>query len=279
MFPWTRPPPHPDFHRDAAILLKELLDDIAQGKPITFEHREIWSGGWSRRGQERGLHKQALVGSSAKLAKCVWCERVRDVSRELDVEHYRPKGGVTRWEGRPHYEIPEPPKEVVVHAMGYAWLAFSWPNLSLSCKTCNQGWKRNLFPVENRDPTLVQGVELTESPLLIEPGSLFQTVDHFAWDDTGIIQPKSERGYATIVTCGLNRSELLVERRKVLVDAIECLEKLISAMHRDDGAEVNKQLTLLGRLGDRGAAFTSMVRSFAEQYLRDPWDSFPHLPI
>jgi hypothetical protein len=193
MLPWTRPHPHPAFQNDAQCLHEELQDDILQGKPIVFTNRDIWSGKWTRRGQPRGLHKRALVGSMAETAKCIWCERIRDVSRELDVEHYRPKGEVTRWNGRPSHEVTEPPAEILVYATGYNWLAFSWTNYALSCKSCNQKWKRNLFPVEEPRAAFVRGVETTEKALLIEPGSLFQTSDHFAWDETGIINPMSEQ--------------------------------------------------------------------------------------
>lgn len=278
MFPWTRPPPHGDFFKDAQSLLQAVQDDVTQGKPIAFDNRDIWSGKWSRRGQTKGLHKHALVGSAAEFAKCVWCERIRDVSRDLDVEHYRPKGEVTRWNGRPSSEITVPPAEIPVHATGYWWLAFSWTNYALSCKTCNQGWKRNLFPVEEPRSACAPGVETTEKTLLIEPGSLFETAKHFAWDNTGIIQPVSDEGYHTIVTCGLNRRGLVDERLKTLKDAVECLDLLTKAMRKGNDIEEEYQTVRLGRLGDRGAPFTSMVRWLAEDYLGDRWTSFERLP-
>lgn len=278
MFPWTRPLPHADFQNDALNLLREALDEFNQGKPIGFKNREIWSGGWSRRGQPDGLHKHALVGSTAHNAKCVWCERVRDVKRDLDVEHYRPKGKVTRWDGRPSHEITEPPPEIDVHPTGYWWLAFSWENYALSCKACNQGWKRNLFPVEEPRPFCTRGVEAQEKTLLIEPGSLFKTDDHFAWDVTGLIHHRSEQGYHTIVTCGLNRPGLVEERLKTIVDVLECLKLLKGALRTGRETEAEFQFTRLGRLGDRGVAFTSMVRWFAKEHLVDPWESFDLLP-
>ncbi len=277
MFPWTRPPPHSDFQNDARSLLNDLQKDIADN-PIDFKNRDIWSGGWSRRGQPPGLHKWALVGSVAESAKCIWCERIRDVSRELDVEHYRPKGKVTRWNGRPSHEVTEPPEEITVSATGYHWLAFSWPNYALSCKACNQKWKRNLFPVEEPRLACVAGVENTEKTLLIEPGSLFRTADHFAWDKTGIINPRSEQGYSTIVTCGLNRLGLVNRRLKTITETLECLELLNGAFRKGNDLDAEQQLVRLGRLGDRGAEFTSMVRWFAEKHLADPWEDFPLLP-
>jgi hypothetical protein len=170
--------------------------------------------------------------------------------------------------------LTKPPEEIPEHAIGYHWLAFSWNNYALSCKACNQGWKRNLFPLEVPHSTFGPGVESTEKPLLIEPGSLFRTADHFAWDKTGIIRPESDPGYFTIVTCGLNRRGLVSERLKTIVDVHECLNLITAASRKGNAREAEQQFARLGRLGDRGAAFTSMVRWFAEKHLGDPWDEF-----
>ena len=67
--------------------------------------------------------------------KCCYCERKRDRKREMDVEHYRPKGKVNGVDGH----------------TGYWWLAFNWNNLLWSCKTCNQKFKgASGFSVGNR---------------------------------------------------------------------------------------------------------------------------------
>jgi len=62
--------------------------------------------------------------------KCCYCERKREPKREPDIDHFRPKGGVT--------EDPEHP--------GYWWLAYEWSNLYFSCKPCNENAKKNRFP-------------------------------------------------------------------------------------------------------------------------------------
>ncbi|MBW2119315.1 MAG: hypothetical protein JRH09_15525 [Deltaproteobacteria bacterium] len=63
--------------------------------------------------------------------KCCYCERKRELKRESDVEHYRPKAGVTGEENH----------------MGYWWLAYEWNNYLYACKPCNQGHKANHFPL------------------------------------------------------------------------------------------------------------------------------------
>jgi uncharacterized protein (TIGR02646 family) len=87
--------------------------------------------------------------------KCCYCERKRTRKREMDVEHYRPKARVT---------------DELSHK-GYWWLAYDWNNYLWSCKSCNEGYKINQFPLlsggiraENEEDEL----EL-EKPCLINP--------------------------------------------------------------------------------------------------------------
>src|SRR5690349_1720738 len=54
--------------------------------------------------------------------KCAYCESVYRAVDALDIEHYRPKGGVTEDDDHP----------------GYWWLAGVWSNLLPSCPPCNQ---------------------------------------------------------------------------------------------------------------------------------------------
>jgi hypothetical protein len=64
-------------------------------------------------------------------AKCAYCESSFDAVAWGDVEHYRPKRGVS---GEDH--------------RGYYWLAYNERNLLPSCQLCNQGkGKRNQFPI------------------------------------------------------------------------------------------------------------------------------------
>ncbi len=279
MFPWTRPPAHAEFLSDADALLVKLRKDIADNRGISFNNREIWTGSWFRRSQTPGLHKTALIGPDWPdgYAKCTWCECWRDRG-EIDVEHYRPKGAVTHWEGTPGYVSNEPPKEKDVSATGYWWLAFSWPNYSLSCNTCNRRWKRNLFPVTEPRPPCIEGVELTETPLLLEPGSLFRTKDHFRWTDLAIMEPESERGYATIVTCGLNRKSLQNERLKVLRDVNKSIDDLRDALPVENETKVRRVLRELRGLGARTSEFTSMVRWVVEKRLECEWEDLDQVP-
>jgi len=87
--------------------------------------------------------------------KCCYCERIRDRKREMDVEHYRPKGAVDKEEGH----------------KGYWWLVYTWNNLLWSCKTCNQKYKDTIFtllPGSTRASDEASDLDL-ERPYLINP--------------------------------------------------------------------------------------------------------------
>lgn len=279
MLSWARPTAHPDFARDAAELTAELRAAVtARGYPAgeDFKGRELWTASWKRRGL-RGLHKTTMVGPGPVFAKCVWCERIRDWRRELDVEHYRPRVRVTEWAGSPPLVTDSPPPEVNV-GPGYWWLAFDWANLSLACKTCNEGWKRCLFPVRSPRPRYREGMEAEERALLVEPGSAFRTADHFKWTSDAFMLPNSEEGYATIVSCGLNRSELVTRRQKIALDVHEALGLLIRALRYHDRSRQEAAFGAFARLGSRTEEFTSMVRWFFEDRLGRPWEEFEPLP-
>ena len=86
--------------------------------------------------------------------KCCYCERKRD-KREADVEHFRPKAEVDGAENHP----------------GYWWLAYSWENLLIACKTCNQEYKKSEFPLKDeskRAYTEKSDID-KEEPIMINP--------------------------------------------------------------------------------------------------------------
>jgi hypothetical protein len=277
MMSFARPDAHDDFADEATRLLGEVRTEVTNrgGKPHSrdFERRDLWSGSW----RAKGHHKKALAGIGRPQAKCVWCERKRDVSRELDVEHYRPKVEVTRWVGTPPLVSDKPPPEVAV-GPGYWWLAFAWGNYFLSCKGCNSGWKRNLFPVRDPRPPCVEGVESTEQPLLLDPSKPFKVRDHFSWTVSGIMEGVSEEGRATIITCGLNRTTLAASRVKLVPVVRGVLADLLNALRWGNTAISRRSLGQLAGLGARDSEFAGMVRWFVENALRCDWNDVEGLP-
>ncbi len=281
MLPYKRPEPHDDFATESERLLKDLRADVTArgGVPhgSDFTNREIWTAKWQRAGNSRGVHKAKLVGPEPWSAKCAYCEQFRAAKRELNVDHYRPKALITEWAGTPSYLIEEPPKEIDV-GLGYWWLAFTWKNYSLACDTCNQGSKRNLFPVQPPRAPCVEGVESTERPLLLDPGSGFRTRNHFRWTFGGVVEPISDEGHATIVTCGLNRRDLTVRREKVALDVSRELNEFKLALRGRDASAQRDALRKIARRGSRAEEFTSMVRWLVEECLRCAWDRIEGMP-
>ena len=271
-----RPVQRRDFWNESQHLLNQVRQRVEARGGVPngedFKGRELWSGSWKRDGR----HKWALAGSPINRAKCAYCERILEVARELDVEHYRPKACVTEWKSDPPLVGDVPPAEVAV-GTGYWWLAFDWANYTLACKPCNQAWKRNLFPVRERF-TCVEGVEASEQPLLIDPASPFSTREHFAWTVDAIMVGVSEQGRATIATCGLNRRNLCAQRLKVSQDVRRVLEGFCAACRRHAEGESRRHYARLGELGGRDSEFTGMVRWIVEQALHVEWEQLEGMP-
>ena len=116
--------------------------------------------------------------------------------------HFRPKGGVEEPDGtRLHYY--------------YAWLAYDWENLLLSCRWCDVK-KRSFFPVEGARARLLASVDecrRTENGLLLDP-SYDDPELQLAFDASGLCRPLTERGQTTIQLVDLNREALVRERQQ-----------------------------------------------------------------
>ncbi|QIK53792.1 hypothetical protein G7051_05330 [Dysgonomonas sp. HDW5B] len=170
--------------------------------------------------------------------KCAYCERIC----KADIEHYRPKKGVT---------------EDDTH-LGYYWLCYEWTNLIPSCITCNrEGAKHNKFPILGKrvinPPLLPDGsLNLTlckagtsplrdETPCLLHP-EVDDPVDYFVFEldaeGKGIRIKGIDmqgRGAETISICRLNRNELKLDRVKSVIDDFkESIHSLFVLLERDE---------------------------------------------
>lgn len=145
--------------------------------------------------------------------KCAYCEQYC----KAEIEHYRPKKGVT---GEPAHP-------------GYYWLCYEWSNLVPSCRYCNtEGGKGNQFPIAGNRVTapafLSDGAPdealysahtaqlAGEKPLLLHP-EIDDPEDCLGFDSsTGVVSMRGEdpggRGAATIRICNLNRDDLTLSR-------------------------------------------------------------------
>lgn len=180
--------------------------------------------------------------------KCAYCEIFAVAGADGDVEHYRPKGGVTDAD------------RAQVNHPGYWWLAMVWSNLVLSCQHCNQSrrqlihtpgldeativrelienrlrttGKKNRFPVQDNVWVTDHTADVKdEAPLLVDP-----TEDDpellFEWDfERSISTVKAAGGNVraaeTIEILGLNR-RMLTEARVTLLDQFRTKRRTILA--------------------------------------------------
>jgi uncharacterized protein (TIGR02646 family) len=199
--------------------------------------------------------------------KCAYCECFEP---EPEVEHYRPKKGVTQLPGHP----------------GYYWLCYEWSNLMPSCHDCNKSaTKGNHFPVYGAgrvtNPTFLGGVidethnlldsvtlTTTEIPLLLNPEIQgYDPFNYFVMDNIGWFKPKNGpatleylKADKTIKIIRLNRDKLLLTVRKRAIRyymkrlagiSIKYLESRLTVQGYEDAfLDLIRELRDNGRLTD-----------------------------
>ncbi len=198
--------------------------------------------------------KDVLITSQH--GKCCFCER--KIGKDGDVEHFRPKAGCRQ---TPASRLLRP---------GYYWLAYDWDNLFLSCSTCNQRRKRNLFPLTNPDQRarfhtdeVAQEIPLILNPAQQDPEQYigFRKEIPFAIDGNPV-------GKATIKALGLDR-ELLNEVRRDHLDILICLRKVVEQeailSTNAEGRQVVKEArALLANAITDAGEYAAMARAAAK---------------
>ena len=180
-------------------------DCVAAGEKPKIKS-EVYSG------KSHGLKESYFISPNPPFyGKCAFCEQVIHGTEYGDIEHYRPKGGVTTEDYKPIDIVVG--GETKPHP-GYYWLCYDWTNLLPSCEICNRPsergeGKRNKFPVQGTMATSPDDDLKLEQPLIINP--MFEDPsDHLFVTPNGIMHPKngSVRGAATIRILGLNLRDL-----------------------------------------------------------------------
>lgn len=187
--------------------------------------------------------------------KCCYCERKRDETRELDVEHFRPKAGIT---------------DAPIHP-GYWWLAYKWDNYFFSCKKCNQEHKKNQFPLmDERTRAYTPKANLEEEkPFLINPEKENpEEFIGFEWTKVWGVYVKSVglddelRGYTTIKLIGLNDGTIPEQRAEIVGILQELVETMHAAIKRGPASEVNRTAELIGKETLSEREFAGFRRAF-----------------
>lgn len=193
--------------------------------------------------------------------KCCYCERVRELKRESDLEHFRPKGGVEKENA--HF--------------GYWWLAYEWENYLYSCKPCNQGNKKNQFPLLPGGQRATKKTDslTNEKPVLINPYDEDEDPENyisFDWENSNDYFVKAvptstdddNRGNDTINIVGLNKGLLPEDRAEFL----QTLEAITIKMHA--GRHFEKPLIIAAAEEEikRETSSTKPFSGFRRAYFR-----------
>lgn len=205
--------------------------------------------------------EQRHVFLSVFNGKCAYCEAKVVLDQHYgDVEHYRPKGGVTDQDDKV-IKVTDDQGHNKPHP-GYYWLAYDLQNLLPSCIACNRPnnidgrrvGKWNRFPVVGSHALKPEDIA-KEEPLLLNPFS-DDPADHLEFDPaTGRLIGKTNRGQVTIELLNLNREGLPETRREVYYSVIARMKELYGANLDQDDNKIKLQLEFLQKHQHGQAAY------------------------
>lgn len=267
-------PPPPDLAGPASKGGKERLNAAAFFKERANREKTFQFAAYKERSIVDALN--AHFGF-----KCAYCESSYGATQPVDVEHYRPKGGI-EVDGK-------------LRKPGYYWLAAEWTNLLPSCIDCNRKrthdfpeadpelrGKANRFPIANPTQRANKaGEERRERRLLLHP-YLDEPSKHLKFGEEGSVRPAldtrgrpSRMGEASIEVYGLDRPELAKLRNDRLVDLQGLMERIRIAIKLKDGAGGADATRLFDlevealkyKLGP-GQTYLEMARQLVEDFLK-----------
>lgn len=135
--------------------------------------------------------------------KCAFCEQelegVTYGKGSIDVEHFRPKNNVRKWEVSAEFKslgiaLTNPKKNVG----GYYLLTYNLMNYTIACGPCNQAIKSDIFPILGKYNTKMEDPIVgssDEDPLLIYPiGNIDQNCEELIEFIGALPKTKSNEG-------------------------------------------------------------------------------------
>lgn len=230
--------------------------------------------------------------------KCAYCETFYASAQPMDVEHYRPKGGVDEDKSHP----------------GYWWLAMDWDNLLPSCIDCNRkrgqktatgavngkiitdrlknSGKKDSFPISPKGTraTKEKDILADEKALLLNPCTddprqhlkyYFGATNSIALMQAATIDPETSpdfvepgkdfslKGARSIQIYGLNRLALVQARTAVLL-RFEFLQTLaedlviLGAQIRQQGAGNTVLLNAAEKVEDLARRIAGEMKQMAD---------------
>ena len=266
------PPIPATFRKSVSTVRKDVRTSVKGGGVLTFPPH------WSK-------IKAAFM--QAQHGKCGFCEgRVLGLQYG-DVEHYRPKGAVevldhaspATWGKEVPWSSTVKGRDTKSHSStGYWWKAYSWGNYLVACQTCNQQWKKCLFPTADPLPRQLPSIQHRELALLLNPFGKIDPALHLAFGRMGEVTAYngSVLGHATILTCGLDRPSLRQARYNLARATHERIDEISSDINNHD-----LYILLRGILtsGHADQSHCGMVRAIFRQRMEMSWDMLERLVI
>lgn len=136
--------------------------------------------------------------------KCAYCES----PHVKDIDNFRPLYGADRGSGK-------------VDRAHYCWLATEWRNYFPVCAACNAA-KGGLFPIGGKSPAgaSLDTLRREEKAQLLDP-SFDNPYRHLLISPNGKLYGKTKAGQKTVEILALNREELVMARKGLLVSFVD----------------------------------------------------------
>lgn len=218
--------------------------------------------------------------------KCAYCERKLEAEPcgkgEQDVEHFRPKKNVRKWQ--PSKMLANAGVKVTAPESadgGYYLLAYHLFNYCAACKPCNSALKSDCFPIAGKYSTTGSDpAKLTiEKPLLIYPLGVFDDAPEKLIRFHGVSpQPVAQDGYQrhrALVTIEFfklddetRRKNLIRERAFIIVAMLPQLEKA-----KGTGPAASKARDLINAYLADTAPHANCSRSFHHLWESNPTEA------
>jgi hypothetical protein len=215
-------------------------------------------------------------------SKCAFCEKwLEEENIEHDVEHFRPKSKVSRWQvprslAGEGVSVNQPASG---GESGYRYLAYHVLNYATACKYCNTVLKKDHFPIRgNRRPDAKDPDKLrAENAYLIYPIGDGDDDPEELIGFTGLIpSPKKARGTGrlrALVTIEFFKLADWRTRKSLLLDRAEWIEKLFWALERTrpgtPPGDMAKARAAVDRLTSTKFRHANCLRSFKRLYEAD----------
>lgn len=152
---------------------------------------------------------------------------------------------------------------------GYWWLAYDWTNLFFACKSCNQEYKKNHFPVLGKRARKPSSSIAGESPVLIDPvQDRPEELIAYLWEFSKVPLAKpvgkddQRRGQNTIEILGLSQPLLNEERGRLLLTLRAMAAKMHAALQFDKTGLARRTEKEIIEASSRSNEFAGFRRAF-----------------